>query len=123
VPITPVDRGGCVCRLLPHRVQPSPFPSRVGIHDFTFEACSGFTRVTARRIAQPPEAAFVTRLRPTRLPRQAARQLPDQPTTPWVEPSSTGDTRRLGALGKPGVARVGLELGEGSGHPGEPQPL
>ena len=31
-----------------------PFPSQVGVHDFTFEACSGFTRITARRIAQPP---------------------------------------------------------------------
>jgi hypothetical protein len=29
-----------------------------------FEACSGFTHVTARRIAQPPKATFVTRLRP-----------------------------------------------------------
>ena len=34
--------------------EPSPFPSRVGVHNFTFEACSGFTRITARRIAQPP---------------------------------------------------------------------
>ena len=71
---------------------------RVGIRNFTFEACSGFTRVTARRIAQPPKAAFVTRLQPGRLPDQAARQLPDQSTTLWVEPSSTGDTRRRGAL-------------------------
>ena len=43
----------------------------------TFEACSGFTRVTARRIARPPKAAFVTRLRPVRSPCQAARQLPE----------------------------------------------
>src|SRR3954447_1480086 len=77
--------------------RPSPFPRRVGIRIFTFEASSGFTRVTARWIAQPPKAAFVTRLRPGRLPRQAARQLPDQSTTLWVEPSSTGDTRRRGA--------------------------
>src|SRR5215211_6740645 len=75
---------------------------RVGVRDFTFEACSGFTRVTARRIAQPPRAAFVTRLQPGRLPGQAARQLPDQSTTLWVEPSSTGDTRRRGALGNVG---------------------
>ena len=27
---------------------------RVGIRIVTFEACSGFTHVTARRIAQPP---------------------------------------------------------------------
>src|SRR3954471_11067739 len=62
-----------------------------------YKACSGFTRVTARWIAQPPKAAFVTRLQPSQLPGQAARQLPDQSTTLWVEPSSTGDTRRRGA--------------------------
>jgi hypothetical protein len=56
------------------------FPNlrRVGIRNFTFEACSGFTYVTACRIAQPPSAAFVARLQPARLPRQAACQLPDQ---------------------------------------------
>jgi hypothetical protein len=83
--------------------RPSPFPRRVGIRIFTFEASSGFTRVTARWIAQPPKAAFVTRLRPGRLPRQAARQLPDQSTTLWVEPSSTGDARRRGAPGNSGA--------------------
>src|SRR5882672_11469656 len=36
-------------------VQPSPNGRRVGIRIVTFEACSGFTRVTARRIAQPPK--------------------------------------------------------------------
>ena len=76
VPITPMDRNGCVCRLLPCPPRPSPLFRRVGVHDFTFEACSGFTHVTACRIAQPPKAAFVTRLRPGRLPDQAARQLP-----------------------------------------------
>src|SRR3954464_15871422 len=70
--------------------------------DAPYKACSGFTRVTARWIAQPPKAAFVTRLRPGQLPGQAARQLPDQSTTLWVEPSSTGDTRRRGAPGNPG---------------------
>src|SRR5262245_32126680 len=45
-------------------MQPSPNDRRVGIRIVTFEACSGFTRVTARRIAQPPMATFVTRLRP-----------------------------------------------------------
>ena len=33
------------------RCQPSPFVRRVGVHGTTFEACSGFTRVTARTIA------------------------------------------------------------------------
>ena len=44
--------------------QPSLMLWQVGVHDFTFEACSGFTRVTACRVAQPPWVAFVTRLRP-----------------------------------------------------------
>src|SRR5215211_5593458 len=77
--------------------RPSPLFGRVGIRNFTFEACSSFTHVTARWIAQPPKAAFVTRLRPGQLPDQAARQLPDQSTTLWVDPSPTGDTRRRGA--------------------------
>src|SRR5712664_2730628 len=39
-------------------VRPSPVNRRVGIHDFTFEACSSFTRVTACSIACPPKADF-----------------------------------------------------------------
>jgi hypothetical protein len=76
---------------------PSPFDRRVGIRIRTFEACSGFTHVTAHRIAQPPKAAFVTRLQPCRLPDRTARQLPDQSTTLWVESSSTSDPRLRGA--------------------------
>jgi hypothetical protein len=49
-----------------------------GIRDITFEAHSGFTCITARRIAQPPRAAFVTRLRPDQSPGRAARQRPEQ---------------------------------------------
>jgi hypothetical protein len=49
-------------------MQPSPNGRRVGIRIVTFEACSGFTRVTARRIAQPPKVTFVTRLQPSGYP-------------------------------------------------------
>src|SRR5580698_8088643 len=63
VPLTPMDRSGCVCRLLPRSVLPSPFSGRVGVHDFPFEACSGFTHVTARQFAPPPKARFVAGLR------------------------------------------------------------
>jgi hypothetical protein len=45
-----------------------------------------------------PEATFVTRLQPLRLPARAARQLPDQSTTLRVESSSTDDSRLRGAL-------------------------
>ena len=78
-------------------MQPSPNGRRVGIRIGPFEACSGFTHVTARQIAQPPKATFVTRLQPMRLPAQAARQLPDQSTTLRVESSSTDHPRLRGA--------------------------
>ena len=72
VPTTPMDRNGCVCRLLPRPLGPSPFLRRVGVHHFTFGACSGFTRVTACWIARPPKAVFVTRLQSSWLPNQTA---------------------------------------------------
>jgi hypothetical protein len=78
-------------------VQHSPNGRRVCIRIVTFEACSGFTRVTAGRIAQPPKVTFVTRLQPGQLPDQAARQLPDLSTIIRVEPSSTDDSRLQGA--------------------------
>ena len=78
VPTTPADQDGCTCRLLPPPARPSPDHRRVGIRDFTFKACSGFTRITARWIAQPPKTAFVTGLRSIRLPGQTACQLSDQ---------------------------------------------
>src|ERR1700686_4650138 len=36
--------------------RPSPVNRRVGIHDFTFGACSSFTRITAYRVAARPKA-------------------------------------------------------------------
>ena len=53
---------------LPRSVLPSPLSSRVGIRIATFEACSGFTHVTAHWLAQPPKVTFVTGLQPIRLP-------------------------------------------------------
>src|SRR4051812_21363121 len=93
-------------------VRSSQVKSHLGRNRLTskapYKACSGFTRVTARWIAQPPKAAFVTRLQPSQLPDQTARQLPEQSTTLRLEPSSTGDTRRRGALGNPGLAQSTL---------------
>src|SRR5262249_43914859 len=47
--------------------------------------------------ASRPTATFVARLQPSRLPDQAARQLPDQSTTLRVESSSTDGSRLRGA--------------------------
>jgi hypothetical protein len=79
------------------RVRPSPNDRRVGIRIRTFEACSGFTFVTAHRIAQQPKAAFVAGLQPSQLPSRAACQLPDQSTIIRVRPSLTGSSRPRGA--------------------------
>ena len=81
---------------------PSPNLRRVSICIITYEDCSGFTLATARWIAQPPKAAFVTRLRPGQLPGKVARQLPDLSTIIRVEPPSNGVTRLRGALGNAG---------------------
>jgi hypothetical protein len=62
-----------------------------------YKACSGFTFVTAHRIAQRPKAAFVAGLRPSQLPGRAACQLPDQSTIIRVRPSLTDSSRPRGA--------------------------
>src|SRR5712672_1887722 len=72
---TPVDRPGA-CRLafgaLPRRVLPSPhWPSRnerpVGIHIFSFEACSSYHSRYGLQSCSPTYVGFVTRLQPGRL--------------------------------------------------------
>ena len=53
----PGGAGRCARRSLPGRYQPSPFLSRVGLRVARFEACSAFTCVAARMVAEPPLAA------------------------------------------------------------------
>jgi hypothetical protein len=72
----------------PAPLGPSPLFRRVGVHDFTFEACSGFTHVTACRIAQPPKGGLcheASTRTVTRSSRSSAtrpyRQLPG-----WIPP-------------------------------------
>jgi hypothetical protein len=93
---TPVDRIRCSLvgeSRVPARdsslsVLPSPFYWRVGVLIVTFEACSSFTRVTACRVAHPPYAGFIARLRPGRFPGSGARKLPSSTNNllGWVLP-------------------------------------
>ena len=78
VPTTPADRNGCIRRLLPHSTRPSPNLRRVGVHIFTFEACSGFTRVRPARSLNRPGRPLSQGFGPARLPDKTACQLPDQ---------------------------------------------
>src|SRR3954463_4117026 len=107
---------------------PVPRRTRTGARVGCFPACTAFPVSQAGRrpclhfrdllrlhsryglIARSPKATFVTRLQPGQLPNRAARQLPAQPTTRWVVPSSTGKPRRLGALGNPGWSDVWITM-------------
>src|SRR5690348_4775917 len=94
---TPADRTGACVDYFPAR---AAFPEqKTGrrLHRL-FRGLLELHCVTARWIARPPKATFVTRLRPGQLPSRTARQLPDQSTTVWMESSSISDTRLRGAL-------------------------
>jgi hypothetical protein len=64
------------------------------------KACSGFTRVTACRFAQPPKGGLCHEASARPVARSGLRQLPG-----WVL-SSTGEPRRWGALNDPGYLRA-----------------
>jgi len=89
--------------------RPSPNNRRVGIHNFTFEACSGFTRVTACRVATRPRRTFVPRLRSSGYPSESLGSFHVSPTTTWVEPPSTDDLRRWGALLFPVISDLEIQ--------------
>ena len=64
-------------------VQITAMKRRVGIHNFTFEACSSFTRVTACRIARPPKADFCPEAS-TRPVAQPSRSVATMPTNNYM---------------------------------------
>src|SRR6266536_4363532 len=83
-------------------IQPGSLELDWAAHQISVAAC--LLRLHSGYGSSDCSAAYgglVTRLQPFRLPGRAARQLPDQSTTLWVESSSTGDPRLRGALPKP----------------------
>ena len=71
---------GAYVGCFPISTRPSPFPRRVGIHDFTFEACSDFTRVTGpldRSTAQGGLCHEASRRPVTQPPRSSATRSTD----------------------------------------------
>jgi hypothetical protein len=68
-----------------------------------FEIGALHPRCHCRSLSLPGLILLQSKL-PLRLPARAARQLPDQSTTLWVESSSTCDSRLRGAL--PGATRL-----------------
>ena len=66
--------------------RPSPVYWRVGIHDFTFEACSGFTRVTACKVAARPKADFCPEAstRPVARPDRSVATMSNRQLHRWI---------------------------------------
>ncbi len=83
----------------PSMQRPSPIFGRVGVHNFTFEACSGFTRITARAIASLPTGGLC----PCRFGVRRAGSYRVEPTPTRVDLSSTGPPRPRGAPNTAGM--------------------
>src|SRR4051794_25780005 len=97
----PGGSSGCACRLLPRSCSlPQMAGGSASALSLSRPAQASLTLRPIGSLSRP-EATFVTRLQPMRLPAQAARQLPDQSTTIRVESSSTDDSRPRGALPTP----------------------
>src|SRR5580704_761729 len=94
----PGGSSGCARRLLPRsRGLPQMAGGSASALSLSRPAQASLTLRPAGSLSRL-KATFVTRLQPFRLPGRAARQLPDQSTTLWVESSSTSDSRPRGAL-------------------------
>ena len=94
----PGGSSGCACRLLPRSCSlPQMAGGSASALSLSRPAQASLTLRPAGSLSRP-QATFVTRLQPLRLPARAARQLPDQSTTLRVESSSTDDSRLRGAL-------------------------
>jgi hypothetical protein len=98
VPTTPADRAGALVDCFPaSRSLPQMAGGSASALSLSRPAQASLTLRPAGSLSRP-QATFVTRLQPMRLPAQAARQLPDQSTTLRVDSSSTDDSRLRGAL-------------------------
>jgi hypothetical protein len=103
VPTTPADQTGARVDCFPARAAFPKWPE--GRHPHCH--FRGLLRLHSRYGSSDrsvTKVTFVTRLQPCRSPGQAARQLPDQSTTLWVESSSTDDSRLRGARPLPDMA-------------------
>src|SRR2546421_8371383 len=108
----PGGSSGCACRLLPRSCSlPQMAGGSASALSLSRPAQASLTLRPIGSLSRP-EATFVTRLQPMRLPAPAARQLPDQSTTIRVESSSTDDSRPRGALPTIDFAQADLSGGE-----------
>jgi hypothetical protein len=87
----------CMCRCLPCPCCLPRVIGRVGIRDFTFEACSSFTHVAACQIASPPKADICPEAPTQPVPRPSRSVATMLIDITWVGPPPTGELRLCGA--------------------------
>ena len=103
VPNTPMDQSGCTCRLLPHSTRAfsvSQAGRRPSLH------FRGLLRLHTRYglfDCSAAQGGLLSRgFGPAGYPAKPLVSYQVLPTTSWVDPSSTGEPRRWGALRNPG---------------------
>ena len=107
----------CARRSLPSRWQPSPFYRRVGFRITRFEACSAFTKVAARMLAEPPMAVLLIGVLQT-------RSLPPSPAptaTGWSDSCRAGFAPAEGRRLRTAHGKVGLGCPGQGACPGNAQ--
>src|SRR4029450_2558011 len=97
-PLPRRTRTGALTGFLPRSARPSPLPRRVGVHIATFEACSGFNMLRPTGSLSRPRRPLSQGFGPLLSRPPVSYSI--KPATIEVEPSSTGNTRLRGALGK-----------------------
>src|SRR3954447_3479825 len=103
VPTTPMDRNGCVCRLLPRSTRAFPV-TQAGSASTTSLSRPAQASLTLRPAGSlnRPRRPLSRGFGPPGCPDKPLVRYQVLPTTSWVDPSSTGEPRRWGALRNPG---------------------
>src|SRR4029450_2779850 len=97
-PLPRRTRTGALTGFLPRSAPPSPLPRRGRLHIATFEACSGFNMLRPTGSLSRPRRPLSQGFGPLLSRPPVSYSI--KPATIEVEPSSTGNTRLRGALGK-----------------------
>ena len=96
------DRNGCIRRLLPRSTRPSRNLRRVGVRNFTDPRPAQASLVRPARSLNRPRRHLLQGFDPAGYPTKPPVGYRIKPTPIRVDPSSTGVTRRRGALKYPG---------------------
>ncbi len=99
VPTTPADQDGCTCRLLPPPARPSPYLGGSASATSLSRPAQASLELRPVGSLNRPRRPLSQGFDPSGYPDKPPASYQIKPTTVWVVPSSTSDTRLLGARG------------------------